>query len=179
MELGIESLEHVEGVVFRFTSNLLGIPPGLFDQIASSIFRCQPDVVLAQHSLYAFLGLSNEAIGLGLGLGHDLLALLVDTPRLLDLLRHGRAHQIENVKRFSLVDHDPGGHWRSPASIDDGFKSIYEHQNVDYVTSLEASEGVDRENRSMSRRATGSGTMELTSPAFSAISLIMLELKNT
>ncbi len=62
------------------------------------------DLLLGGELLGLLAGLLEDALGLPLGLGQHLLALLDDPARLLDLLGDGRAHLVEEVVDLLAVD---------------------------------------------------------------------------
>jgi hypothetical protein len=139
MELAVEAIQHIECVLIRSPPHLFRFLSGLSEDVACLVFGLKPNAFLTQHALNALLRLRNQAIRFGLRLREDLLALLVNSSRLFYLLGHGCAHEVENVESLTLINHDAIGEGNPAARVDDSFETVYEHQNVDSITSLHSS----------------------------------------
>ena len=86
--------------------------------------------------LLALARLLDDPLGLALGLGEHLLALLDDPPRLLDLLGDRGAHLIEDVVDLLLVHADLIGQRDRLGVMDEIVQFVDEYQNIHRRTSV-------------------------------------------
>src|SRR2546425_574081 len=97
-----------------------------------------PSSVLATCSLYSAWcvtcrGLTrvfDDALGLLLGLGEHLLALLDDPPGLLDLLGDGGPHLVEDVVDLLLVDAHLVGQRHGLGVVHQVVELVYEYEDI-------------------------------------------------
>src|SRR3954467_12232455 len=96
-EVDLERVEDLVGVVLGAEADLALARAGVLDDVLGGALGGLGDLLLGHQAGLALARLLDDALGLALGLGEHLLALLDDPARLLDLLGDRRAHLVEDV----------------------------------------------------------------------------------
>src|SRR4051812_10596336 len=103
-EVDLEGVEDLVGVVLGAEADLALAGAGVLDDVVSGTLGLLDDLLLGDELVLAVARLLDDALGLALGLGEHLLALLDDPARLLDLLGDRRAHLVEDVVDLLAVE---------------------------------------------------------------------------
>ena len=104
VEVDLERGQDPVGPVLHLEARLAGLPPGVVDDLLRLPLRELDDLRLGGLARSLLARLAEDPVALPLRLGEHLLPLLDDPPGLLDLLRDGRAHLVEDVVDLLAVD---------------------------------------------------------------------------
>ena len=109
----------------RLVDDVVGLPLGELDDLR---LRRLADRLLA--------GLLDDPVALALRLGEHLLALLHDPARLLDLLRDGRAHLVEDLVDLLAVEAHLVGQRHRLGVVHEVVELVDENEHVHWAESL-------------------------------------------
>ena len=91
---------------------------------------CLVDLLVGDQARLLLAGLLDDPLGLALGLGEHLLALLDDPARLLDLLGDRGAHLVEEVVDLLAIHAHLIGQRDRPGVVDQVVELVYEDEDV-------------------------------------------------
>ena len=131
LEVDLERREDLVGVVLGAEADLaLGLA-GVLDDLLGGALGLPVDLLARRSGAACWSRASlTIALGLALGLGEHLLALLDDPARLLDLLGDRRPHLIEQVVDLLAIDAHLVGQRHRPRVVDQVVELVYEYEDV-------------------------------------------------
>src|SRR5579883_304096 len=138
-ELVLEIAEDVQGIHIGTLADLLGLPPGLGDDLLSLFLGPSDQLVLAEHQARALAGRIDDLVRLFLGLHDHPLAFLAHAARLLDLLRHGDPELVDDVEKLLFINDRSRREWKPRPGTYQLFQAVNQLQDVDDLTPLPAS----------------------------------------
>src|SRR3954465_8839835 len=103
LEIHLEGVEDVVGIVLRAEADLTLARPRLFDDLLRLALRLADHFFLVDQERLLVARLLDDPLRLALGLGEHLLPLLDDPARLLDLLGDRGPHLVEDVVDLLFV----------------------------------------------------------------------------
>src|SRR5205809_159581 len=157
-----------------------GAGAGVLDDVLRGALGLLDDLLLGDQLRLAVARLGDDALGLALGLGQHLLALLDDPAGLLDLLGNRRPHLVEDVVDLLAVDAHLVGEGHGLRVVHEVVELVDQYEDVHdsfpvYSCGLTGAPDLALGNNSRKRRATAAGTSSSTFPPKAAISFTPLE----